>query len=129
MFNDWMEDYSSETVRVSWRKVIRAGEPYEWSDDLKEAMYKKEGGPFLSHALLCSMNISRQRNEQQKRIGFLLKFKGLSREGLKYLAWLGVVPSVRTIDRFIKAKKIEAQQRSRYMIVCERCLIRLKYWD
>lgn len=116
MFSDWLQDYSSEKTRKTWKRILHDGEPYVWDDDFKTTLLKQEGGPFLLHVLMCVMHINPTRNRQQQYIGFILKFKGLSRKGLEFASWLGLTPGLRTLDKFIKDKKEEAARECRYML-------------
>ena len=42
MFMEWMNDYGSDSLRKSWMAVLDGGQPYQWDDDLQDALVKKK---------------------------------------------------------------------------------------
>lgn len=64
----------------------------------------------MRKTLLCLRNISILANKQLNYVLFILKFKGLSRSGIEYLQWLGVSTTLRTINKFIVTRKVDAQR-------------------
>ena len=113
MFMEWMNDYGSDSLRKSWMAVLDGGQPYQWDDDLQDALVKKEVPPFMTQTLICLRNFSRYANTQLKYIGFILKFKGLSRSGIDFTNWLGLTPCVRSLDGFIADSKSRAKRHCR----------------
>lgn len=72
-----------------------------------------EGASFMTHVWHVLSNMGTYGRQQQKYVTFLLKYKGISRSGIKLLGGMGIASKLTEFDKWVAAKIAQAKTTSR----------------